>query len=271
MKVLITGAGGFLGQYIAQALQDHEVTAATRSELNLADAPAVQHHFAHNAYDAVIHCAAAGRNTPMAQDRSIVSNNLAAVINLLAHRHAFGKLINIGTGAEFDVSQPIDQAQEADIFDCSPSQSYGQSKNIIARYLTTQPNCTTLRLFGCFDDSEDSRRLLKKFHSEALLGHRFDIQDRWFDMISAKDFVTVVRAVLNNNVHDSNINCVYAQKRRLSEILSVYCNEHRLDPDLINVVGTGLDYTGDSRVLDQYSLELDGLDKSLKLYEFSRK
>jgi len=271
MKILITGAGGFLGRYVAQQLSDHNVDACDRAQLNLANADAVKQYFADRSYDAVVHCAAAGRNTVWSQDPAVINNNLACAINLMTHRHKFGKLINIGTGAEFDLSQHIDSANEDEIFDRSPKHSYGCSKNLIARYLRSQPNCVTLRLFGCFDSTEDSRRLLQQFHSTVVQGQRFDLEDRWFDMFSARDFVKVLTAVLNNTVQHQDINCVYAQKHRLSDILSVYCDSHNLDSSLINVTGTGLNYTGDSGTLDQYNLDLDGLEKSLELYEFKRK
>ena len=267
MKILITGAGGFLGQYLAKELAEYDVHAFTRQQLNLADANAVKEHFMFAKYDAVIHCGAAGRNTPMAEDWNIVSNNLASIINLMTHKHKFGQLINIGTGAEFDVSKSIDNVREDDIFNCSPCQSYGLSKNMIARYLNEQPNCFTLRLFGCFDSSEDERRLLPKFHSVVAAGNKFDVTDRPFDIISAKDFVAIVRSVLNKQLVHRNVNCVYAEKRRLSEILSVYCNKHGLDSDLINVVGQGLSYTGNGDILSKYHLKLEGLEQALTNYE----
>lgn len=266
MKILITGAGGFLGQYLARELNDYDVHAFSRQQLNLADANAVQEHFMFAKYDAVIHCGASGRNTPTAEDWNIVSNNLASVLNLMTQKNKFGQLINIGTGAEFDVSQPIENVHETEIYSRSPQHSYGLSKNIIARYLNEQPNCFTLRLFGCFDNSEDNRRLLPKFHSVVAEGNQFDVTDRPFDMISARDFSTIIRAVLNKQVVHRNVNCVYAEKRNLSEILKTYCDTHNLDSSLINVVGSGLSYTGNGDILNKYRLPLLGLEKSLALY-----
>ena len=267
MKILITGANGFLGRYLDQELVEYDVHAFSRQQLNLADANAVQEHFMFAKYDAVIHCGAAGRNAPMAEDWNVVSNNLASVLNLMTHKNKFGQLINIGTGAEFDVGQDIDNVYETEIYNRNPKQSYGLSKNIIARYLNEQPNCFTLRLFGCFDSSEDSRRLLPKFHSVVAAGNRFDVTDRPFDMISARDFATIVRSVLNKQVVHRNVNCVYAEKRRLSDILSVYCDKHGLDSSLVNVVGQGLSYTGNGDILSKYNLKLEGLEQALTNYE----
>lgn len=268
MKILITGAGGFLGQYITHRLsQRYQVTALTRQQLDLANPTAVHNHFADKHYDVVINCAAAGRNTPAIEDWGIVNNNLTSVLNLMTYRNNFTRLINIGSGAEFDISQSIDSVTEDEIFDRDPPQSYGRSKNIIARYLNDQPKCFTLRLFGCFDSSEDDRRLLKKFHSVVAAGNTFDLADRPFDMISAADFTTILESVLDKQVVHKNINCVYAKKYRLSEILKLYCDTHNLDASLINITGEGLSYTGSGDILSKYHrLPLIGLEQSITQY-----
>jgi nucleoside-diphosphate-sugar epimerase len=266
LNILITGAGGFLGQYLANNLAEHNVTALTRKQLNLCDSSAVCTHFEQHTYDTVIHCAAAGRNTPVAEDWNIVSNNLSATINLMTVRHRFNQLINIGTGAEFDISTVIENTSESEIFNRQPVQSYGFSKNMVARYLSEQPGCFTLRLFGCFDGSEDERRLLKKCRSVVSQGQTFTIQDRWFDMISAQDFAVIVRAVIDNTVSHTDINCVYSNKHRISDILKMFCEQQGLDSSLILVDGQGLSYTGNSDRLDCYQLPLLGLQQSLSVY-----
>ena len=270
MKILITGAGGFLGSYLAEHLH-YEIVALTRQELDLSDTEATNKYFKSNQFDAVIHCGASGRNTPAIEDWNIVNNNLSSVMNLVLNLDRIGKLINIGSGAEFDISKPIDCVNESGIFEIMPEQSYGKSKNLISRYLKDQVNCYNLRLFGCFDSSEDDARLLKKMHSVVSQGNTFSILDREFDMISAKDFAAIVDAVLNNTITDHDINCVYAKKYRLSELLSVYCNKHGLDESLIQVTGQGLNYTGNGDTLSKYHLDLIGLEQSLANYEIKSK
>ncbi|MEK9578770.1 MAG: sugar nucleotide-binding protein, partial [Aquiluna sp.] len=41
-RILLTGAGGMLGSDLAQVLKDHDVIAATRAELDITDADAVE-------------------------------------------------------------------------------------------------------------------------------------------------------------------------------------------------------------------------------------
>ena len=266
MRVLITGAGGFLGSYLAEHLH-YEIVALTRQELDLSNAEETSKYFKNRYFDAVIHCGAAGRNTPAIEDWNIVNNNLSSVMNLMNNRDRFGKMINIGTGAEFDISKIIDRIKESEVFERMPTQSYGLSKNLVTRYLHTQTNCHNLRLFGCFDSSEDDARLLKKMHSVVSQGNKFSISDREFDMISASDFAAIINAVLDGTIIEFDINCVYAEKYRLSEILSVYCDKHRLDKSLIEVTGQGLNYSGNGDILSKYNLNLLGLEQSLANYE----
>lgn len=266
MRILITGAGGFLGSYLAQHLH-YEIVALTRQELDLSNADETHKYFKNKHFDAVIHCGASGRNTPALEDWDIVNNNLSSVMNLMNNRNRFGKMINIGTGAEFDISTPIDQINESEVFNRMPSQSYGKSKNLVTRFLHAQSNCHNLRLFGCFDPSEDSARLLKKMHSAVSQGNKFSISDREFDMISASDFAVIINAVLDGTITEFDINCVYAKKYRLSEILSVYCDTHGLDKSLIEVTGQGLNYSGNGDILSKYHLNLLGLEQSLSNYE----
>jgi hypothetical protein len=60
-----------------------------------------------------------------------------------------------------------------------------------------------------------------------------------------------------------DINCVYTQKRLLSEMLQL------LDPSVtINVTGArGLSYTGSGIKLNKLGVDFAGLEKGIKSYE----
>jgi nucleoside-diphosphate-sugar epimerase len=268
MKILVTGAAGFLGSYVSNHLLDHQIHAATRQQLDLTDLTAVTSVLKHNRYDVVINCAAAGREQLRSYEHAIYANNLESFYNLAINDQYYSKLINIGSGAEFDIDQDIDQMHEFEIWNRRPQYSYGQSKNIISRFSVDFPKTTTLRLFGCFDPSESPNRLLKRFIAAAGNELPFILeQDRYFDMVSARDFVRVIEAVIDGTIQDQDLNVVYDQKYRLSDILMLYSKLHGIDTIFLHVQSSNiLNYTGNSDRLARYNLNLDNLEKSLLLY-----
>jgi len=268
LKILVTGAGGFLGQYFAQHL-NYEVDACDRHALDLTNAQAVQDRLQSEQYDAVLHCASAGRNVARVIDNTIETNNLVGFSNLVANRHNFGQLINLATGAEFDIDSNIDQVPEDAIWTRNPVHSYGRSKNIIARQVQILENFYNVRIFGCFDPSEADNRPLKALTKKCLTGETFAIPaDRQFDMISVKDLQTVILAILTNKINDKDVNAVYNTKYYLSEILMTYAKLHNLDTDLIKVSGHDQNsYTGNGSRLAGYHLPLQGLEQALTDYQ----
>jgi dTDP-4-dehydrorhamnose reductase len=177
-------------------------------------------------------------------------------------------LINIASGAEFDIDTDIDQVKEEEIWNRNPHHSYGSSKNLIARSAVGIPNFYNLRLFGCFDSSESNARLIKRVQNQ-LSQHKifYVANDRKFDMVSAVDFATVVSAVIDNKITDKDLNVVYQNKHKLSEILKMFARIHGYNDNLISVSTTNLNnYTGNGFKLSKYQLPLHGLETSFKHY-----
>ena len=53
MKILITGANGFIGRNLAAALNEYEVTKLTRQTVDLTDRDAVDNFFKGKSFDVV--------------------------------------------------------------------------------------------------------------------------------------------------------------------------------------------------------------------------
>lgn len=268
MKILLTGAGGFIGKYLAANLIEHEVDAVSRSDIDLCDTQHLQQRVRAGSYDWIINCAAVGRHNVRAIDPLIFQHNLLIYSSLVAVQDHIKGIINFGTGAEFDLARQINCAKETDIWKRCPAHSYGLSKNIIARLSNDQSRFYTLRVFGCFDASEDVDRPIKRLIRAIAQNQKFVIdQDRLFDWISARDLLQVIGHVLTGRCDHHDINLVYANKTRLSDVFHLYCNTQGLDPHCIEVDRTdGSSYTGDSTRLDSLGLSLLGLEKSLELY-----
>ena len=261
MKIAVLGARGFLGSYLWNYLVDknYEVIPVTRDNVNLNDYWAVDQWLCQYQPDVVINCAISGGGIKVNDiNYGDVQQNLGVFLNFYNNPQV-RKYINIGSGAEFDRNRNIINCYEEDIKSMTPIDSYGYSKNIISRMCLGKSNFYTLRLFGCFDQSEPDIRLFKRF----LADKQLPIDDKYFDFISAADFAKIVEFYCDRNVLPKDINCVYTQKRLLSEMLQL------LDPSVtINVTGSrGLSYTGSGIKLNKLGVDLDGLEKGIKSYE----
>jgi nucleoside-diphosphate-sugar epimerase len=264
MKVAVLGASGFLGSYICHNLRNHVIYPVTRSTLVLTDYVSVSSWIDLYQPDVVVNCATAGGKTRLGDcNYQDLQNNLSIFLNFYNLRNRFGKFINIGSGAEFDKSKSIDRARESDILTSAPQDSYSLSKNIIARTCQMVGNFYTIRLFGVFDSTEPDFRLLKKCQTQSEI----TIQNAEFDMLSASDFLRVLRYYIENDNLAQDINCVYQQKQDLESIVrrfaSIHNNKLRIE---VQTPADPKNYTGDGSTLAEMGIDLAGLDQGLENY-----
>lgn len=270
MKVAVLGARGFIGSYLCTYLRamNYEVLPVLRETLDLTNYSEVDKWLTQHTPDVVINAAIVGGGTKV-QDRNYedFKNNLAVFFNFYHSIKSF-RYINIGSGAEFDKSKSLDNVQESMILQQCPADTYGLSKNIISRYVLQKPQFMTLRLFGCFANTEPSFRLFKKF----LSGQINWLQDRYFDYFSLADFAKVVEYFCRVESDIKDLNCVYQEKYKLSEILSKLKNYRNLAIPIYTDGQLHHSYTGSSSLLDSLQKQqefprLEGIEKGLKKYE----
>lgn len=264
MKVAVLGANGYIGKHLTWWLSGRSVHVipVNRHTVNLNDYHAVTRWLHNERPNIIVNCATATSYFQITdfvyQD---VQNNLGIFLNFYNNSHLFDRFINIGSGAEFDRTSNIDRANEDDIFLKQPKDSYGYSKNIIARLCAEKETFFTLRLFGCFDPSEPEFRLFQKFIKQSQV----DIIDRYVDYISLTDFCLILEYYLNNNI-TQDINCVYQEKYLLSEIFEIFQKIHNVNTHL-NITSTDLkNYTGCGDQLMKLNLPLNGLVQGIKNY-----
>lgn len=267
-SILITGANGFIGSFLRNHYAlSHTVYAPGHSVLDLTNGESVDKFFDQNSIDIVIHCALVGRDRINAIDQILAVQNLEMFTNLWRNREKFDKLINMGTGNEFDTSKNIHLAPEHEFYNHLPKASYGYAKNLIARIIHSTPDFYNLRLFGVFHHTESEKRFFKRLFM-ATDSNPFRIfQDHYFDFINLEDLVPVIDAIINTQLNDFDFNIVYKQKRLLSEHAHLFADVHGIPHSRIVVDHTSSNnFTGQSDLLDGLELPSKGLLEGFKQY-----
>lgn len=196
MKILLTGAHGFAGKNLTEYLSDkYTLLTPSHSELDLLQENRVDTFFDNHRIDVVIHTAVVGGSRKEEAEESALERNLRMFFNILRNKHKFGKLINCGSGAEYDKRFPIQQVKEEDFDKRVPSDEYGYAKYLCSQYIQqSKDNIMSLRIFGLFGKYEDYRY---RFISNAMCRNIFGLpitmnQDVYFDYIYINDFVRIV-------------------------------------------------------------------------------
>ena len=211
MRILITGANGYIGKSLHSALKDkHNVTTITRASFDLTDATALGKFFESKYhFDVLLHCAVAGAINPRDADWGIMDKNLTMYYNLLQYNKHYTKLIHFGSGAETYM----------------PHEPYGYSKKVIAKSILNQDNFYNLKIFGVFDENElDTRfikaNILRYINKEPMQIH----QDKTMDFFYMQDLIKVIKYYMAEANPPKEFDCVYNRIHRLSFIANIINN-----------------------------------------------
>jgi len=265
MRILITGANGFVGRNLAAALSEYEVTKLTRQTVDLTSKIAVDQFFKDKFFDVVLHCAMVGGRRYITDGPEVLYKNLAMFYNLLEHQDKFGKLINFGSGAELDRNKDIDN-NNFYYKDQYPLDYYGMAKNIIARLIESEDKCFSFRIFNVFGADEESARFIRAnvqryIDKEPITIH----QNKLMDFFYIDDLITLVKFYLEKSYIPEEINAVYNKKYFLSDIADIINNlsDYKVNR-IIEKEGLSRTYIGKSTRLDLLKLPLKGLEQGVK-------
>jgi UDP-glucose 4-epimerase len=208
MKILITGANGYIGKSLTNALKsEHEVTPLTRQTVDLTNSDQVKEYFKNKYFDVVIHCAIEGGYRLEKDGPEVIDSNLKMYYNLLDNKDHFNKLFHFGSGAE-----------KQDTF-------YGLSKKVINESIQNKDNFHNIRIFAVFDENEVDARFVKTNIRKYI--NREDIEifiNKHMDFFYMEDFITLIKYCITANNLPKTIECSYGSNTTLYDIAEVINN-----------------------------------------------
>lgn len=253
MRILLTGGSGFIGRHLKARLSlDHEIYAPASAELNLLSAQAVDAYFAHHAVDAIIHSACIGvQCTGSRCSQSSVEANITMYKNLARHSSVQCKLINLGSGAEYDKSRALHNIAESEFGKRIPTDPYGRAKYEISCLIGQNKHAYNLRLFGVYGPGERKERFMTAACISHLSGESFHMNcDTFFDFLEVSDCCKIVERVLVSPPATRQFNVCPTQSHSLKELAFLVSDivGYRV-PIRVSRTGLSQEYTGDNSLL----------------------
>ena len=266
MRLLVTGGNGFVGKFIVNHLaENNTVYSPTSKELDLRDILSVMQWFSTHEVDIVIHCALTGREELSSEDPDYLSDGLLMFRNLWQHRDKYQRFIHLGTAYEFDLTKNNEMINGDDILNHLPTTSYGYAKNVAARIIRETPEFYNLRLFGVFHETESDKRFLQRVKSqdEVIIGN-----DHYIDYVYLPDILPMIDHIVEGPIQHRDINIVYNDKYRLSDIALMLCDVLEQSREKIKILGSnGNNLTGNGELYSQYVPDPIGLTQGLRNYK----
>jgi len=254
MRILITGGSGFIGRNLAeQFASTYEVLTPSSAELDLLKERDVREYLSAHSFDVIVHTATTRSNRRLAAPPDLLDRNCRMFFNLARNAGQFGKMVHFGSGAEYDRTDLPARVRE-DYFDTRvPTDAYGFSKYICAKYIERSDNIVDLRLFGVFGPYEDyTVRFISNACCRVLKGLPIVLrQDFVFDYLYVKDLAQIARWFIENDARHKAYNVCTGRPVVLTELARMVAEVSGCNPS-VSVMhgGMGAKYTADnSRLL----------------------
>lgn len=250
-KILLTGGSGFIGKNLLESplVDKYEIIAPRHSELDVADTDNVDRFFSRNQFDVVLHSAVKPGHRNAKDFNNLFITNIRMFENLERNKSSFGKLINFGSGAVYDVAKNNSGVSEKEMFKNMGSDDHSFCKYVVAKQIENIDNFTDLNIFGIFGKYED---YAIRFISNAICKSLVDLpitlrQNRRFSYLDVNDLPQIVEFFIENNPHYKSYNVCpdnYLELLDLAKLVREISGKNI--PIKVAAQGYGLDYYGDN-------------------------
>ena len=268
-RILFTGGTGFIGRNVLPFLRERfEVVSPKRAELNLLDEEAVARFVRGGAFDAVIHSAnTTPAKNPLDKADRMLPDTLRAYYNLRRNAGAFGRLLFVGSGAEYDKRFPICSVTEEDLGIHVPADDYGFAKLLLTEDARRSDNVVNLRIFGCYGPGDWKTKFIRDAIDCCLEGRAITIrQDCMFDYMYVGDLGPVFAAFVEGSPRFHDYNVCTGERISLSEVARIVARQMGNDRPLeIAAPGWNREYTAsNARLMAEFpDLEYTSLEDGI--------
>lgn len=247
MKILLTGSNGFIGKNLSEYLKSNyeNVDDPKRTKLLLTDFSQVTEYLSKNKFDVVIHCGVTLFS---------IQQNLDMYFNLEKNSDKFGKMICIGSGAEYDPKNYHPMMNETYFGKNIPSKDdiYSFSKYQIAKDIELKnKNIYNLRVFGIYGKYEDyNRRFISNNICRVLSGNGIIVnQNSIFDYLYINDLCNLLNKFLKSNPQRKSYNLCTSQPIELIKLAEIIKKISNFEGEvIIKNKNVKMNYTGDNSV-----------------------
>lgn len=266
-KVLLTGGSGFIGKNITESClsKKYQIYAPNRTELDLSSDESVHNFFQKNKenFDIVIHSACKPGHRNASDVGGLFYTNSRMFFNLAKYSDSFGKIINIGSGAIYDMQHYQPKMVEEYFGQSIPADEHGFCKYVIGKYIENSTKIIDLRVFGIFGKYED---YAIRFISNAICKAIHDLpitirQNRKFDYIDIDDLMPILEFFIETETQHNSYNITPDSSIELLKIAKIVNEISQKNlPITVALEGFGSEYSGDN----------SRLKKEMKNFEFKK-
>ena len=248
-KILLTGGNGFIGKNIQASFlaEKYEIVAPRSFELNLADTAQVDDYFKTHSFDVVLHAATKPGHRNAQDPTNLFYTNIRMFENLVRHTDKFGKLINFGSGAIYDIAADNHLVNEDQIGLRCGKDDHSFCKYVIHKRIENLQNTVDLNIFGIFGPHEDWEI---RFISNAICKTLFNLpitlrQNRRFSYLYVNDLMPILDFFIENDVKYKTYNITPDEEiELLTAAQMVQKIGRRKNSIAIAKEGYGLNYSG---------------------------